>query len=141
MVASVASSRSTISSVPIQPKSRAVTVASRYIPMFVGEVRWATTGAGSSWKLSGGSAWSAGVTKVSKKRQVRRAMSRSAVVSRSDSCSATDSRGGRLTQRATSGDRSQRPTNGVAIQAASGFATRTRTAATAASATPPAICR
>ena len=55
-VASVASRRSTISSVPIQPKSRAVTVASRYSPMFVGEVRCATTGAGSSWKLSGGSA-------------------------------------------------------------------------------------
>ena len=32
--------------VPIQPKSRAVTVASRYIPMFVGDVRWATTGVG-----------------------------------------------------------------------------------------------
>ena len=32
MVASVASRRSTISSVPIQPKSRAVTVASRYMP-------------------------------------------------------------------------------------------------------------
>ena len=46
MVASVASSRSTISSVPIQPKSRAVTVASRYIPMLVGEVRCATTGLG-----------------------------------------------------------------------------------------------
>ena len=26
--------------------------------MFVGEVRWATTGAGSSWKLSGGRSWS-----------------------------------------------------------------------------------
>ena len=26
--------------------------------MLVGEVRWATTGSGSSWKLSGGSAWS-----------------------------------------------------------------------------------
>ena len=32
--------------VPIQPKSRAVTVDSRYIPMFVGEVRCATTGVG-----------------------------------------------------------------------------------------------
>ena len=44
----------------------------------VGEVRWARTGAGSSWKLSGGSMLSLGVTKVSKKRQVRRAISRSA---------------------------------------------------------------
>ena len=72
IVASVASRRSTMSSVPIQPKSRAVTVASRYIPMFVGEVRWATTGVGSSWKLSGGRPWSSGPTNVSKNRHVRR---------------------------------------------------------------------
>ena len=43
----------------------------------------ATSGAprpasGSSWKLSGGSMWSSAVTKVSKKRQVRRATPRSA---------------------------------------------------------------
>ena len=44
--------------------------------MFVGEVRWATTGFGSSWKLSGGSAWSSDPTKVSKKRHVRRAVRR-----------------------------------------------------------------
>ena len=44
--------------------------------MFVGEVRWATSGAGSSWKLSGGRALSAGPTKVSKKRQVRRPIRR-----------------------------------------------------------------
>ena len=42
--ASVASRRSTISSVPIQPKSWAATVDSSYSPMFVGEVRCATTG-------------------------------------------------------------------------------------------------
>ena len=88
MVASVASSRSTISSVPIQPKSRAVTVASRYMPMFVGEVRCATTGLGSSWKLSGGRAWSSGPTNVSKNRQVRRAIRRSAATSAAESCSA-----------------------------------------------------
>ena len=41
--------------------------------MLVGEVRCATTGFGSSWKLSGGSIRSSGVTKVSKKRQVLRA--------------------------------------------------------------------
>jgi hypothetical protein len=41
--------------------------------MLVGDVRWATTGFGASWKLSGGSMWSSGVTNVSKKRQVRRA--------------------------------------------------------------------
>ena len=45
---SVASSRSTVSSVPIQPKSRAATTDSRYSPRLVGEVRWATTGWGSS---------------------------------------------------------------------------------------------
>ena len=44
--------------------------------MLVGEVRCATTGLGSSWKLSGGSMWSAAVTKVSKYRQVRRATRR-----------------------------------------------------------------
>ena len=32
--------------------------------MLVGEVRWATTGLGSSWKLSGGRAWSSGPTNV-----------------------------------------------------------------------------
>ena len=44
--------------------------------MLVGDVRWATTGSGSSWKLSGGRAWSSGPTKVSKNRQVRRATQR-----------------------------------------------------------------
>ena len=42
----------------------------------MGEVRCARTGLRSSWKLSGGSMWSAAVTKVSKKRHVRRATSR-----------------------------------------------------------------
>ena len=45
--------------------------------MLVGEVRCATTPRGSSWKLSGGRWLSSAVTKVSKKRQVRRAISRS----------------------------------------------------------------
>ena len=49
--------------------------------MLVGEVRCAIAGFGSSWKLSGGSMWSSAVTNVSKKRQVRRAISRSACVS------------------------------------------------------------
>ena len=40
--------------------------------MLVGEVREAINGVGTSWKLSGGSMWSVAVTKVSKKRQVRR---------------------------------------------------------------------
>ncbi len=66
MVASVDSSRSTASTVPTQPRSRAETIDSRYRPRLVGEVRWASTGLGSSWKLSGGSMLSAGVTNVSK---------------------------------------------------------------------------
>ncbi len=44
--------------------------------MFVGEVREAMTGAGYSWKLSGGSQLSSGPTKSAKKRQVRRADAR-----------------------------------------------------------------
>ena len=37
--------------------------------MLVGEVRIATTGSGSSWKLSGASQWVSAVTNRSKKRQ------------------------------------------------------------------------
>ena len=39
--------------------------------MLVGDVRRATTGAGSSWKLSGASQLVSAVTKRSKKRQCR----------------------------------------------------------------------
>ena len=84
MVASVASSRSAASVVPSQAKSRAAAAERRYRPRLVGEVRWASAGAGSSWKLSGGSMWSAAVTKVSKNRQVRRAISRRAWASAAD---------------------------------------------------------
>ena len=35
------------------------------MPMLVGDVRWAMTPPGSSWKLSGGSQWSSGPTKLS----------------------------------------------------------------------------
>ena len=45
---SVASSRSIAATVPIQPKSCAAMMESRYSPRLVGEVRWATTGVGSS---------------------------------------------------------------------------------------------
>src|SRR4026209_1961549 len=44
--------------------------------MLVGEVRCATTAAGCSWKLSGGSQWSSGPTKVSKNAQVLREITR-----------------------------------------------------------------
>ena len=62
----VASRRSSASSVPIQPKSRAAATESRYRPILVGEVRLAMTAFGTSWKLSGGSMLCLGVTKVSK---------------------------------------------------------------------------
>ena len=71
--------------------------------MFVGDVRWATTGTGSSWKLSGGRPWSSGPTNVSKNRQVRRAVRRSAAVSSAVSRSAAASGAGRLTRWATKG--------------------------------------
>ena len=129
-------------SVPIQPKSRAVTVASRYIPMFVGEVRWATTGVGSSWKLSGGSALSSGPTNVSKNSHVRRAVRRSVSTSAAESCSAADSGGGRLTQRATSGDEQpERRRTARRARPRLGFTARTRAAVATAIATPPAIWR
>src|SRR5689334_12228882 len=44
--------------------------------MLVGDVREATSGEGSSWKLSGGSQFSLSLTKVSKKCQVLRAARR-----------------------------------------------------------------
>ncbi len=53
-LASVRSTRSTASSRPIQPRSFAVTAASRLSPMLVGDVRCATARTGSSWRLSGG---------------------------------------------------------------------------------------
>ena len=59
--------------------------------MLVGDVRWATTGCGSSWKLSGGRAWSSGPTNRSKNRHVRRAMRRSAMASAADSWRPADS--------------------------------------------------
>ena len=66
----------------------------------MGEVRWATTGFGVSWKLSGGSEFSAGTTNVSKKRQVRRAMRRSACDSASLSAWLRSSAGGWLARSA-----------------------------------------
>ena len=55
--------------------------------MLVGEVRWAIRPSGISWKLSGGSQWSASPTNVSKNSQVLRATRRRA--RRSASVSAT----------------------------------------------------
>ncbi len=114
MVASVASSRSTASSVPSHAKSRAAAVERRYRPILVGEVRWASAGTGSSWKLSGGSMWSAAVTKVSKNRQVRRAISRRAWASAADTDIWPASGGGRLAQRAIAGEAIHRAASGTA---------------------------
>jgi len=65
----------------------------------VGDVRWAATDSGASWKLSGGSMLSAGVTKVSKKRHVCLAIRRRAQVSASASGRQARIRGDRLAQK------------------------------------------
>src|SRR5688572_17779942 len=74
--------------------------------MFVGDVRCAMTDAGSSWKLSGGNQLSSAPTKVSKKRQVRRAITRANDVSSTLNCFRSAVRG-LLTQYAISGEISQ----------------------------------
>jgi hypothetical protein len=71
IVANVRSRRVVISSASMKPRSRALTVASSCRPMFVGDVRIATTGDGESWKLSGASQWVSSPTKRSKKAQCR----------------------------------------------------------------------
>ena len=63
------SSRSIISARVINPRSAALTVDSSCSPTFVGEVRRATTGSGSSWKLSGASQCVSSVTNFSKNAQ------------------------------------------------------------------------
>src|SRR6185369_13598927 len=129
MVARVASRRSTDSSVPIQPKSRAAAVDRSKSPILVGDVRWAMTGLGSSWKLSGGSMLSDAVTKVSKKRQVRRAISLSDVASAPEIASVPASTGGTLTHRAIAGEISQARMKGAVIGIAPRPAYQTNTAA------------
>ena len=82
------------------------------MPMFVGEVREAITGAGCCWKLSGGSQLSSGPTKSAKKRQVRRAD-----VRRNARCCALRSgsrgRNGLLIHQPTTGDSSQDSSTGA----------------------------
>ena len=82
--------------------------------MLVGDVRWAATDSGASWKLSGGSMLSAGVTKVSKKRHVCLAIRRRAQVSASASGRQARIRGDRLAQSATAGDTNQAMANAAA---------------------------
>ena len=108
--------------------------------MLVGDVRCATVGAGASWKLSGGSQLSSGVTKVSKYRHVRRAVRRRAWASASEIAARLSGAGGRLIHRATAGEISQSATMG----AAAGHAPRPNSSVTirAARATPsaPIMC-
>ena len=81
------------------------------------------------------------MTKVSKKRQVRRAISRSDWASAAPSGGSTETGAGRLIQRATAGDASQRTTNGAANGQEAGAAQATTAAVPAARTTPPAIWR
>src|SRR3989442_6559153 len=127
------------SSVPTQPKSRAATVDSRYSPMFVGDVRCATTGLGVSWKLSGGNAWSSGPTNVSKNRHVRRATKRRAHASAAESGWVGAVLRGTLIHRATAGDTAHSIRKGSAAGQAPGRPHPTAPAAAAASPTPPPL--
>src|SRR5688572_16015092 len=70
MVANVFSVRSSNLRVLSQPKSCAARLASKLMPMLVGDVRWATTATGYCWRLSGGSQLSEAVTNCSKKAHV-----------------------------------------------------------------------
>src|SRR5256886_7910673 len=94
--------------------------------MLVGEVRAATEGAGSSWKLSGGSQFSSAVTKVSKKCQVLRAIRRSRVSWSALNSGAGCSRG-RLIHHAIQGAASQRAKNGRATTQYAGCMTPKKT--------------
>ena len=107
--------------------------------MLVGEVRWATTGRGSSWKLSGGSQLSSAVTNVSKKRQLRRAAVRMICRSSPVSCSGGRVTIGRLIKRATAGERAQRTANAAATARVSPELDAAITPATSASTRAPDI--
>ena len=77
--------------------------------MLVGEVREASTGKGSSWKLSGGSQCSCAVTNVSKKRQVLRAVRRRKASCFGFKSGAAEGSMGWLMRQAIQGEASQRP--------------------------------
>src|SRR5512136_2258014 len=100
--------------------------------MLVGDVRWAATDSGASWKLSGGSMLSAGVTKASKKRHVLRATRRKLCASASGRRRRPKTRGDRLAERATAGEANQAPAN----TAANGHVCRPQIHAPASPATP-----
>ncbi len=83
--------------------------------------------------------WLASVTKVSKKRQVCRAISRSAEASAFVTARLPASAGDRLTQWATAGASSHATTKGTATGAAAAPACPTKSDASAAMTTLPAI--
>ena len=109
--------------------------------MLVGDVRCATTGRGSSWKLSGGSELSSCVTNVSKKRQLFRAVARMRCRSSPLSCSGCPVTAGRLIQRATAGERHQRTANVAAMGRISPVENTATVPATSASTRAPHISR
>jgi hypothetical protein len=97
--------------------------------MLVGEVRCAEPRGGSSWKLSGGRWWSSAPTKLSKKRQVRRATMPRKVRSAGESRGA-GATSGRLNHQDSAGAASQRASTGDAASSAEG-SSRTSAAAAA----------
>ena len=113
-VASVACSRASRSSVPIQPKWRAQAALSRYRPILVGDVRCATMSCGSTCRLSGGRWWSSGPTQRSKKRQVSRAMPASRACSVGVSASLRRAGRGRLSHQVPNGALAHSAHNSVA---------------------------
>src|SRR5688572_10412446 len=99
------------------------------MPRFVGDVRCATSPFGSSWKLSGGKECSSALTKISKKRHVRRAILRNVLRSAAVKGVARESGRGALTALTIAGENAQSRRKGAANGHAAGFATVTTTAA------------
>ena len=108
--------------------------------MLVGDVRRASTGSGSSWKLSGGRPPSSGFTNVSKKRHVRRATSRAVRICSGERTRLLGTCGGKLMRQANTGDSTQRRTKGAATGHALGLRKNMSVPETAPSATPHRRC-
>jgi hypothetical protein len=92
------------------PKSRAASADVSQRPMFVGEVRSATSTRSASCELSGGSQLDSGPTRSSKKRHVSRATLRRNRVSSLFSCLRASERPGCASQRMSNGEIAQRIT-------------------------------
>src|SRR3989442_15566688 len=109
--------------------------------MLVGEVRWATTGCGVSWKLSGGNPLLSAATNVVKYLHVRRATRRRIRTSPGGNATGRAAMPGTLTQRAIAGDRAQSVNNGHATRHAPGDPHSITTAPAMARRRPPAMRR